>query len=107
MSFSVALETKARRDIEKEARYQRREGGARAEHRWRGAVDRFLIQLEDDPHRYAQAEEADDLQRDLRELIIGKKRGTAHRVVFTIRGDLVVVHRIRQAAQDRLTEDDL
>ena len=107
MSFRVEFETEARRDIEKESRYLRREVGARAENRWRSQVDRFLIQLETDPHRYARAEEADDLQRDLRELIIGKKRGTTHRVLFTIRGNLVVVHRIRQAAQDRLNDDDL
>ena len=107
MSFRVALETKALRDIEKESRSQRREGGARAESRWRSHVERFQLQLEADPLRYPQAEEADALNIDLRELIVGKKRGTAHRVLFTIRGNLVVIHRIRQAAQDRLNEDDL
>ena len=106
MRFRVEFETKARRDIEKEARYLRREYGARVENRWRSQVNRFLIQLETEPHRYARAEEAEDLQRDLRELIIGKKRGTTHRVLFTIRGNLVVVHRVRQAAQDRLTEEE-
>ena len=79
MSFRVALETKALRDIEKESRYQRREGGARAESRWRSHVERFQLQLEADPLRYPHAEEADALNIDLRELIVGKKRGTAHR----------------------------
>ncbi len=51
MSFRVQFETKARRDIEKEARYLRREVGAHAELRWHSRVDRFLIQLETDPHR--------------------------------------------------------
>ena len=54
--------------------------------------------------RYPQAE---DLGLDLRELSIGGRRGTAHRVLFTICGNLVVMHRVRQAAQDRLSEADL
>ena len=107
MTFEVNFKPKARRDINKEASYQYCKRGTSAELRWVGEVDRVESLLAADPNRYPQADGADDLGLDLRELSIGGKRGTAHRVLFTIHGNSVVVHRIRQAAQDRLTEDDL
>ena len=70
-------------------------------------MDRVEAMLAFDPHRYPQADEAEELGLDLRELSIGVGRGTAHRVLFTIVGDSVIVQRVRQAAQDRLTDDDL
>ncbi len=107
MNFEIVIKPKAKWDIRKEESYLTRDRNTRAVPKWQARVIHFRTQLAADLHRYPQAEEADDLGLDLRELSIGKKRGTTHRVLFTIRGNLVVVHRVRQAAQDRLTEDDL
>lgn len=107
MTFVVSFKSKALRDINKEASYQYLKRGTRAELRWVGEMDRVELLLAVDPCRYPQAEEAEDLGLDLRELTIGGRRGTAHRVLFTIVDNSVIVHRIRQAAQDRLTVDDL
>ena len=59
------------------------------------------------PTAIAQAEEAENLGLNLRELAIGGRRVTAHRVLFTIVDNSPIVQRVRQAAQDRLTEDEL
>lgn len=107
MSFVIVIKPKAQWDIRKEERYLMREHDSRAVRKWQAQVLRFRTLLAVDPQRYPQAEEADDLVLDLRELVLGRKRGVAHRVLFTIEGESVVVHRIRQAAQDRLTEEDL
>ena len=107
MNFVVVFETKARRDIRKEEEYQRHERGARGVRRWRELVLRARILLGDNPEGYPRAEEDGDLLIGLRELVVGKKRGTAHRFLFVIDGSRVLVLRIRQAAQDRLIEDDL
>lgn len=107
MSFVVVIKPKARRDIHKEERDLMRERDSRAVRKWQAQVLRFRTLLASDPHRCPQADEADNLALDLRELVLGRKRGIAHRVLFTIEGDSVVVHRIRQSARDRITEDDL
>ena len=107
MTFEVSFKSKARRDINKEASYQYRKRGPHAELRWVGEMDRVEWLLAADPHRYPQADEAEELGLDSRELSIGGRRGTAHRVLFTVVDNSVIVQRVRQAAQDRLTEDDL
>ena len=107
MSFEIVIKPKAKWDIRKEESYLVRERDSRAVRKWQARALQFRTQLGIDPHRYPQAEEAEDLGLDLRELTIGGRRGTAHRVLFTIVDNSVIVHRIRQAAQDRLTVDDL
>ncbi len=101
------IKPKAEWDIRKEESYLLRERDSSALRKWQAQVLRFRTQLGIDPHCYPQAEEAEELGLDLRELSIGGRRGTAHRVLFTIVDKSVIVQRVRQAAQDRLTDDDL
>ena len=44
---------------------------------------------------------------DLRELLIGRRRGIMHRILFTIDGDIVTIHRVSHAAMDTLGEDEI
>jgi hypothetical protein len=62
--------------------------------------------LEADPNRFSQAAEAADLGIDLREMLHGR-RPHVFRILYTIDGKIVNVHRIRHAAQDRLTAGDV
>ena len=107
MSFEIVIKPKAKSDIRKEESYLVRERDVRAVRKWQSQVLRFRTQLAIDPHRYPQADEAEELGLDLRELIICGRRGTSHRVLFNVVANSVIVQRIRQAALDRLTEDDL
>jgi plasmid stabilization system protein ParE len=74
--------------------------------RWRaGLLDRVAA-LEQSPDRYPLADEAAELAIDLRELLYGRRRGV-YRILFTIDGSAVHIHRVRHAAQDRLKPDDI
>ncbi len=58
------------------------------------------------PDRCPLAYEAADLGLELRELLYGLRRNV-YRILFTIVGQRVNVLRVRHAAQDRLTIDDV
>ena len=106
MAFEVVFLRRAQRDIEAGVVYRARYSAAVAS-RWRTAlVTNATGALEDDPYRYPVADEATDLGMDLRELSFGRGRNV-YRVLFTIDGETVNVHRVRHAAQDRLTDGGL
>ena len=62
--------------------------------------------LANNPERCPLADEAADLSLHLRELLCGRRRNI-YRILFTIEGQTVNVLRVRHAAQDRLTADDV
>lgn len=107
MAFTVVLRPRARADITNNADWLEATQGLRAAERWRnGLVSAVIPALEADPTRYPQADEAAEIGLDLRELLHGRRRHV-FRVLFTIDGNTVYIHRVRHAAQDRLTEDDV
>lgn len=106
VAFQVLFLRRAQRDIEEGVAFRASHSAARAT-QWRNAlVTNATGALEDDPHRYPAADEAADLELDLRELLFGRGRNV-YRVLFTIDGESVYVHRVRHAAQDRLDADDI
>ncbi len=74
--------------------------------RWRAGLMARVAALEEFPDRYPLADEAADLGMDLRQLLYGRRRGV-YRILFTIDGPVVHIHRIRHAAQDRLKPGDV
>lgn len=74
--------------------------------RWRVRLLRIIRNLEADPHRYPQAIEAGDVGIDLREALLGR-RPHVQRILFSIHEETVTIHRIRHAAQDQLSQDDI
>ena len=74
--------------------------------RWYVSILDAVENLTLDPYRYPEADEAADLGIDLRFKPHGR-HPHIFRILFTIDGDVVTIHRVRHAAQDRLTEDDL
>jgi plasmid stabilization system protein ParE len=74
--------------------------------RWRAGLLARVATLEQSPDRCPVADEAADLGIDLRELLYGRRRGV-YRILFTIEGSVVHVLRVRHAAQDRLTPDEI
>lgn len=62
--------------------------------------------LERMPQRCGIIAEAGELGEELRELLVGKRRGI-YRVVFQVRGRSVHILHIRHSAKDRLTAEDL
>jgi plasmid stabilization system protein ParE len=106
MAFTVILLPRVRADIRAIGEWFGTRSRS-AEARWRQQLLRVVTNLSTDPGRYPQAEDAADLEIDLREVLIGRRRGIIHRILFTIDGDTVYVHRVRHASQDQLSEDDI
>jgi plasmid stabilization system protein ParE len=74
--------------------------------RWHTMAYAAILSLSISPERCPLAEEAHDLGLDIRELLIGRRRGV-YRVLFTVGDKTVTIHRVRHAAQDRLTRGDV
>ena len=106
MRFTVIIQRKAQRDVAESLRWWSRHGKAEAELWSNRLIAKVIAVLEAHPHQYPFAEEAAELGLDIRVMLYGKRR-QVYRVLFTIEGDQVLVHRIRHSAQDRLTEGDL
>ena len=106
MTWTVILRPRARADIRITAEWFGNRSRA-AEVRWRNRLLRAFDDLERDPFRYPVADETMRLGVEIRELLIGRRRGIVHRVLFTVETDTVTIHRIRHAAQDHLAEDEL
>jgi plasmid stabilization system protein ParE len=74
--------------------------------KWHAGILTKIRSLATNPERYPLAYEAVDLGIELREMLYGKRRHV-YRILFTIDGQTVNVHRVRHAAQDRLSSDDI
>ena len=74
--------------------------------RWLTSLEAAITSLANTPERYPEADEAAELGVDLRFKMHGR-RPHIFRILFTIDRTIVTIHRVRHAAQDRLTEDDL
>lgn len=105
MAFQVVFRPRARSDIATTVAWLARTAPAAAA-RWRTGLLRIVENLETDPNRYPAADEADDLGVDLRQLLYGRRRNV-YRILFTVEGETVNILRVRHAAQDQLTSDDI
>jgi plasmid stabilization system protein ParE len=74
--------------------------------RWHTGILAAARSLAAHPDRLPLADEAAELAIDLRELLYGRRRGV-YRILFTIDGSAVHIHRVRHAAQDRLELGDV
>lgn len=74
--------------------------------RWYSGIVRRIRTLSRNPERCPLADEAGTLGFDLHVLLSGRGRHV-YRILFTIDGSTVNVLRVRHAAQDWLTENDV
>jgi plasmid stabilization system protein ParE len=104
MSLHVVIARTAAREIEEQYNWLGERSDAAA-NRWRDSLLAAIDTLGDCPERCPEAPEA-EWHEGLRELLHGKRR-QAHRVLFEVRGQTVVVLRVRHSAQDFLGPEDL
>lgn len=102
----VLLQARAAADVRQTMTWLTEHVSRASAARWHARVEAALESLANNPERCAVADEATDLGVDLRELLVGR-RPHVYRILFTIDGNTVNVHRIRHAAQDRLGEGDV
>lgn len=105
MSFRVVIARKAAREIEDQYEWLAERSQTAAD-RWRDSLLAAVNSLEENPQRCPEAPETEWYGEGLRQLLHGKRR-RAHQVLFEIRGDVVVVLRVRHSAQNLLGPGDL
>lgn len=103
MKYTVRLARKARAEIDANAAWLAYHISKRTADRWHESVSDTIETLAEFPDRCPAAEEADSLAIDLRQLLHGR-RPHVFRILFTIEGDQVLVHRVRHAAQDWIAD---
>lgn len=106
MPRTVEITSRAQRDISREVGWFVRHRSSEYADRWQTGLETRLNRLADDADTHPDAEEAAELGFALREAIF--RRGKTHfRILFVIVDQTVRVLRIRNAAQDRLTDADI
>lgn len=105
MTHVIRITPKANADIDAAVAWRSRRSIPAAV-RWHGGLLTTVRTLRTNPERCPAADEAADVGIDLRMLRYGRRRDI-YRILFVIEGQTVQVLRIRHAAQDRLTADDL
>jgi plasmid stabilization system protein ParE len=104
MSWHVVIARKAAREIEAQYDWLAERSEAAAD-RWRDSLLQAIGTLADNPERCPEAPEA-EWHEGLRQLLHGKRR-RVHRILFEVRGETVIVLRVRHNAQDFLAPGDL
>ena len=74
--------------------------------KWFSGIMSEIRSLDFMPESCPLADEAADLGFELRMALFGRRRHV-YRILFEIVGESIKVHRVRHAAQDVLTEDDI
>jgi len=73
---------------------------------WRRKIETKIQSLAKDAGTWPEADEAVKFGIDLRCRLFGRRR-QKYRILYTIEGGLVIVHRIRHTSQDYLSRDEL
>ncbi|HXD87496.1 MAG TPA: type II toxin-antitoxin system RelE/ParE family toxin [Urbifossiella sp.] len=73
---------------------------------WNLRIEKMIQELSRDAGTWPEADEAVKFGIDLRCRLFGRRR-QKYRILYTIEGELVIVHRIRHTSQDYLSRDEL
>ena len=106
MARLVHLRPSAYADIREIAAYIARRVSPMSAARWQAVIDSAIARLADECERWPEAAEAVVFGSDLREMLHGRRRHV-YRILFTFDNEMVNVHRVRHAAQDNLSAEDL
>ncbi|MEX2172483.1 MAG: type II toxin-antitoxin system RelE/ParE family toxin [Pirellulales bacterium] len=106
MAYEVELTRRAERDRDKAYSWYAVHFSEGFAERWYNGLSAAISRLADKPNSFPKAQESNRFSFDLREMRFGGKR-YKHRVLFTIRDEIVQVLHIRHSSRRDLTEEDL
>ncbi len=106
MVFQVSLSPSAIADAESAYLWYKQQNQALAD-AWFNELTEAINSLENFPARCPVAAESKDLDREVRQLIYRKSKGSSYRILFGISDSEVYVYRIRHTAQEYLTTEEL
>ncbi len=105
MVFRVSLSPSAIADAESAYLWYKQQNQAFAD-AWFNELTEAINSLENFPARCPVAAESKDLDREVRQLIYRKSKGSSYRILFGISDSEVYVYRIRHTAQEYLTTEE-
>src|SRR5207249_2633900 len=106
MPYRVSITRRALREVDAALAWLTERSPAAAA-RWHGRLLGAIDSLESNPERCPAAPENDWYAGgEIRQLLYGR-RGGIYRILFEVRGDTVVILRVRHRAQDVLEPGDL
>jgi plasmid stabilization system protein ParE len=101
MKYRIELAATAKMDIRVQAQWLRDHVSPAAANKWLTGLDKAIATLKTRPLRCPLAAENDKFPEDIHVLMYGRKPRT-HRIIFTIRLNIVYVLYIRHTARDEL-----
>jgi plasmid stabilization system protein ParE len=101
MTYRIELAATAKRDIREATRWLRDEASQTVADKWLANLFKTMSTLETRPQRCPKAAESDRFPEELRELLHGRRR-SKYRIIFTIRGDTVVILYVHHGARDEI-----
>lgn len=107
MKYRVVITNAAKRDLFQTIAWWGEHRSFEQAERWYAKIVPAIDTLAEQPDRCPVSPETDLLPTGLRQLHFGLGRKTTHRIVFTIVGQEVRILRVRHAAQQNLTLDEL
>ncbi|NJK76772.1 MAG: type II toxin-antitoxin system RelE/ParE family toxin [Oscillatoriales cyanobacterium RU_3_3] len=103
MSYQVLIQPPAFADIETAYRWMCDYQSADAANQWYYELQDAIASLQQFPYRCSVAPEAAILDREIRQLWVGKRK--TYRILFVVQGDTVALLHIRHRRQAPLDND--
>ena len=107
MTLKVITSEPARADVRADCRWWAEHRSAEQAERWFDACEAAITSLSHRAEHCLLAPEDDAFPFELRQLTFGLGRKPTHRILFTIRPEMIFVLRVQHLAQQFLTLDDL
>lgn len=107
MSFRVVTTDQAEREMQSAFDWWAEHRSKRQADRWYIGLGKAIADLSENAESHGRSRECDLFPFEIRDILFGIGRRPTHRVVFTIRGEEVVVLTVRHVAQHDLSPHDI
>jgi plasmid stabilization system protein ParE len=102
MIYRIVIEPTAEREIRSAVRWKTENASPTSAARWYNGLIKKIDTLRRYPTRCPLATENDKFPEEIRELLYGRSKRYKHRIIFTIREDVVHILYVRHSARDEL-----
>jgi plasmid stabilization system protein ParE len=105
MSYTIIIQPRALRDIEETFRWIANNVSPNIATQWYEELQMAIVSLQEFPNRCSPAPEATLFQREVRQLLMGKRK--EHRILFLVEEKTVSILHVRHSRRARLTLEDI
>jgi len=103
MSYQVLIQPTAFQEIETNYRWQCDNLSAEIANNWYYELQDAIASLENSPNRCSKAPEASVIEREIRQLWVGKRR--KYRVLFVVKDNIVAILHLRHSQQSYIGDE--